>query len=181
LQGPVYYRTLVSLQDLWQLPLILILLYAFTYWWVMEKVEHDGVKKYAIPALSLRLLSAFLALLMYQYYYGYGDTYGYFYCGRQIWNALWEAPIAGLELIFKSPEQYSALARSYADHVHFSSRDSRFVAKVIAIISLFTYKSYLSTSLLLSFLSFIGCWKIYRVFQQMYPQLYRPLKKSKSI
>lgn len=175
MQGIAYYRTLVSMADLWQLPLILILLFAMTSWLINGQQTPAAIRKYAFPALALRLLAAVLALIMYQYYYGYGDTYGYFYCGRQIWTALWEAPLAGLELLFFSPEEYSALARSYADHAHFSSRDSRFVAQVIGVLSLFTFKSYLSISFLLSFLSFIGCWKIFRVFQALYPQLHRPL------
>ena len=172
MQGIAYYRTLVSIHDLWQLPLVMVLIYAFTFWWIMGKTQDPLIKRYAIPALTLRLLSAVLALVMYQYYYGYGDTYGYFYCGRQIWNAIWEAPSAAFELLFQSPENYSALARSYADHVHFSSRDSRFVAQVIGLLSLFTFKSYLSTSFILSFLSFVGCWKIYRVFYRLYPKLH---------
>jgi len=173
--GVSSYRTLVSSADLWQLPLVCIFIYAISFWWINGKTSNTTIKTYAIAALSLRLLSAILALIMYQYYYGYGDTYGYFYCGRQIWTAIWEAPSAGLELLFQSPENYSALAKHYASHPHFSSSSSRFIAQVIGVISLFTFKSYLTTSFILSFLSFIGCWKIYLVFIRLFPQLYRPL------
>ena len=170
-----YYRTLISAADFWQFPLLLILFYAFTYWWKNGRYNNSPVADFIIPALSLRFFCAVLALIMYQYYYGYGDTYGYFYCGRQIWNALWEAPLVGMELLFQAPEEFSKLAISYADHPLFSSRDSRFVAQVIAIFSLFTFKSYLSISLILTYLSFFGCWKIFKVFYQLYPSLYRPL------
>ncbi len=120
-------------------------------------------------------MSAGMVLLMYQYYYGYGDTFGYFYCGRKICEALWEAPLVGMELLLQPPESYSSLAISYADHPHFSSRDSRFMAQVVGLLSVVTFKSYLTVSLLLSYLSFVGCWKIFRVFQQLYPGLHRPL------
>ena len=81
----------------WQIlyPIDYLLLPLFLAIWagIMSAYKNSKYKdtildKYFMPALYARFLGAVLTAMMYQYYYGYGDTFFYFFGCKDIFNAM---------------------------------------------------------------------------------------------
>ena len=103
--------------------------------------------------------------VIYQFYYGGGDTFTYFNLGSKwIWEAFLEDPFIGLDLIFGAgevtPENFQ-----YTQHIYsFGDSASYFVVRVAGLFDIFTFHTYSSTALLFSVLGFAGQWAMYTVF-----------------
>ena len=127
-------------------------------------------------AIYLRFFGAFLSGLMYQYYYGYGDTYFYFTGASDILRGFIKDPSVGLEMVFKKFEDLSPEAKHNITFVRFFLNDSEaLVIRIAGLFNLLSFGSYFGISLWFTSFSFLGCWLLYRVFTDIYPHLHRPL------
>lgn len=89
-----------------------ILIYTGVFWAFRNwRYKDPIVRRYFLPALWFRLAGAFLTALMYQYYYGYGDTFYYYQGVVDIFNAFFRSPITGLEMIVSNYDNYSGEAK----------------------------------------------------------------------
>jgi len=144
-----------------------------------NRYNNSIVAKYFIPALLFRYLGAFLTAAMYQYYYGYGDTFYYFIGVNDIFEKFIQDPLTGLEMIFMPYDLYSNEANEALTlHLLFKQTPSAVVMKTGGFFGIFTFGSYLGVSLGMTTISFIGCWALYRVFYDLYPKLHWPLALS---
>src|SRR5689334_16332126 len=60
-------------------------------------------RKYFIPGLTLKLFGAFFIGLIYQYYYGDGDTFRYFQDARLINSSSGDSVLTWFNLVFHIP------------------------------------------------------------------------------
>lgn len=158
------------------LPVFLSALVAIFYAIQKQRYKGSVVARYFIPALLFRYMGALLTALMYQYYYGYGDTFYYFLGVTDIYEAFLQSPATGIEMIILPQSMYSPEAwDAVTYHYPFSQPPSAMVMKTGAIFSIFTFGSYLGVSLGITSIAFIGMWMLYRVFYDLYPHLHWPL------
>ena len=132
------------------------------------------IRKYFLPALIARLVGAILTALMYQYYYGGGDTFLYFIGAKDVFNAFIGDPYAAYEMLFYDLNDWRVETRDYLTLYNFFYKPNE--AIVIRLSSWFTLPglgTYLGTSLGVTSFSFVGCWCLYLVFYDLYPRLYR--------
>ena len=138
-----------------------------------SRYKDNIVAHYFIPALVFRIIGAFLTALMYQYYYGYGDTFYYYQGVHDIFVALTTDPVTGIELITLPYDLYSEEAKTALTYqMGFRQPSSAVVMGIGGLCSLFAFGSYFGASLGLTTIAFIGCWMLYRVFQDIYPHLH---------
>ncbi len=160
-----------------------ILLPFFILMWVLialrfrnKHYKGSVVYRYFMPALVIRLVGALLSAFMYQYYYGYGDTYFYYFGINDTFNALFSNPGAAYEIIFKDFYDWDLSTHSYLTYRGiFTKPKEAMVIKLGAFMSPFGLGTYIGTSFAITFVSFMGCWGIYRVFYNLYPHLHRTL------
>lgn len=158
------------------MPFFLALWIGIMYAYKNTKYKDTILGKYFMPALCARLLGAVLTALMYQYYYGYGDTFFYYFGANDIYNALIGNINAAIEMLLVdsndwSPQTYDAITyRRF-----FSSPTEATVIRISGLVSPLGLGTYLGISFVLTIFSFLGCWAIYRVFYDLYPHLHKPL------
>lgn len=133
-------------------------------------------RKYYISALSLKVFGAIFVALVYQYYYGGGDTSEYFRHANVINSSADESIGKWFALITRTarwddPEYftYTSQMQWYGDPA------SYLVASITAFINIFTFNSYLPTSVILAYISFSGAWALFRTFASNYPKLVKPI------
>ncbi len=133
-------------------------------------------RKYYISALSLKVFGAIFVALVYQYYYGGGDTSEYFRHANVINSSADESIAKWFALITRTarwddPEYftYTSQMQWYGDPA------SYLVASITAFVNIFTFNSYLPTSVVLAYISFSGVWALFRTFANTYPKLIRPI------
>lgn len=174
---------LINIQDLFIVPLYLGLLISLGFF-LRKKItrNHPVIRKYFMPALYLRILGCFLSGIMYQYYYHGGDTFVYYNGSVAFWDIFWDNPIIYLESMLNSPQNYSMEIKQYFldtdSEVYLRNSSTSIILKIGGFLSLFTFKSYYSIGLIITFFSFLGCWKLFEVFYQQYPHLHKRIAFS---
>lgn len=138
------------------------------------KKEHY---KYFIPALICKIIGAIGVCLVYSFYYKEGgDTVGYHLTSKAYVDVL----LAGKFDHFFEMLNYSShdihqifLDSNVEGGIYFSSSDSYALFTTVLTIpfSFFGCNSFVTTTILLASVSFIGLWKLYEVFIYHFPKL----------
>lgn len=159
------------------LPFLLAAWFGLFIWFRNKRYsDQPNLKRYFLPALGLRFLGAFLTACMYQYYYGYGDTYFYFFGARDIYNALLNNPSVGIEILTTEYQHWSLDAYNAVTLRGFFIHDKEaMVIRIAGFLSPLGGGTYLGISFVLTVFSFLGSWALFRVFYDLYPKLHRPL------
>lgn len=142
--------------------------------------KHYGPKhpwrKYFIPALTVKIFGAIFIGMIYQYYYGGGDTFNFFHHSLVINSASKESFTKWFNLLFHIPNLYDGDYYSYISRMFWYRDPSSYtVASIAAFFSIFTFNTYLPTSVIFAAVSFTGVWALFRTFATNYPQLIRPI------
>lgn len=166
--------------DLIMGPFILLILFGIVYF-QLKKYRNTPIAVYFLPAFWLRMLGAFLTACMYQYYYNGGDTFMYFRHSSSIVQVFLLDPSSGFELIFKDVDNLSHVAESYLSQINrgavnsIHAESTGIVIRVAAFFHFLTFNSFLGTSFIMTTFAFWGCWRIFLVFYDLYPNLHKPL------
>ncbi|WP_416867262.1 MAG: hypothetical protein ACMVP2_07600 [Imperialibacter sp.] len=151
----------MGLQDLIVTPIYLLLLYALAYW-IRPKVTNRDTRKYFIPGLTVKFVGAISLGLIYQFYYGGGDTLNYYNWGAKIvWEAFLDSPTKAISLITAGAE-YPADAFQYASRIiFFGDLPSYSIVRVAGLLAIFTLNSYYAISVCFAAISFSGTWALF--------------------
>lgn len=136
--------------------------------------QGQGLNTFFISAFLLHLLGSVLYAMVIQYYYGSGDSFGFFSGSRFI------SKLSGDELTLKyffyGPEQLSDLfyttdaANEIAEKVVgsvMSNSSNLMVMKISALLSFVSFNRYLIVSIFFGFFSFVGSWKLFRTLDDI--------------
>ncbi len=152
-------------------PIYILLLTIIAY--VLRPFLTDkNTRKYFLPALWIRCFGAISVGLIYQFYYGGGDTYMYYHLGtRFIWEAFLESPLLAIKLIVSGMD-YSPDGFYYQSQIYtYGDSASYFVVRIGGFFSLLTFNNYSGIALLFAFTGFLGCWALFQGFYKIYPSL----------
>jgi hypothetical protein len=164
----------LGLNDLFLTPLYLLVMYLILNR-IKRSQKNPVIRQYFIPAFTVKIIGAIGLGLIYQFYYGGGDTFNYYNDTKVIWEAFLNSPETGLRLIFAgqnpNDELYNYTRRIYfyADH------RSAPVVRVAAFLGFLTFNTYTVTALLFACLSFTGVWALYKALYDLYPAMHRQL------
>ncbi|SET75507.1 hypothetical protein [Hymenobacter actinosclerus] len=164
----------MDLKDLFLTPFYLALFYGLAFA-VRKRFTNALTKKYFIPALSVKFLGAISLGLIYQFYYGGGDTFNYYTHVKIVYQAFSDSPALGLKLIF-GPAVYDPLTIKYTGQMYwYDSATEYFVVRVAAFFALLCFNTYSIIGLFFAALSFSGMWAMYLTFLRIYPLAYKKL------
>ena len=129
-------------------------------------------RPYFINGLTVKIVGALFIGLLYQYYYGYGDTRYYFIQSQILNSALLESPWKWLNLVLHIPQGYEGEYINYTSQLFWYSTLNNFMVVIVAaIFGLLTFTTYLPTSIIFAAVSFTGIWAMFRTFAKQYPKL----------
>ncbi len=164
-------------EDLYLAPLCLILLYFVSY---LMKRRYAGspLAKYIMPAVTIRFVFAILYTLIIAYYYGVGDSFNYYQGVLDMHHAVADDPSVLSEIyskltLEKTDRLYTYFYYSDSWAIRYYMLESRnlMVCKFALPFSLLFNKSFLCISFCISYLAFLGCWRILKLFYEIYPHL----------
>jgi len=171
----------LSISDLLLPPIFIFIILIFARNIVSKQIEEKPEYRYFIYGLMAKIIGGILVCLIYTVYYDGGDTTVYFYSGA----------IPMRNLFLKSPADFLYIMsheNTIEGYFLFDSetlwpqywRDSQafFVIRFISPLALFTFSSYLATSVLLSVVCYTGIWRLYLVFTDAFPKLKKELAIS---
>ena len=168
---------MLSFYDLILTPIYFLILLLWVIYWRNKHYKNSPLKKYILPAFILKSICCILLALLYEYYYGYGDSFNYYRGAVEIWNATKANPIYGLELVFKPVEDCSQAAQDFTEQLSDPQFSSSIINmyKLSGFVGMFCFGTYLPIALIITLLSFLGSWKIFIVFATEFPAYYKQI------
>lgn len=163
----------LSVYDIILTPIYVVILIFIANTIKKRHIENHPEYKYFTWGLSAKLFGAFAFCLIYALYYGGGDTIAYFNGAKSLVNLMFENPGAAYSIIIEndlSPENWSAFNINTGYPPWYMWRDSNTfsVVRYSSFVCLFGANSLIPSSLLTACISYLGIWKLYRLFNNLY-------------
>jgi hypothetical protein len=138
--------------------------------------EGHPLRPYYLPGLYVKFGGAIFIALIYQYYYGGGDTYNFFTQSKTINSALDESVELWIKLLFRVSPDNDPYIYKYSSQLYwYNDPNSYSVGAIGAVFGLFNGTTYIPIALLFAFFSFTGIWAMFKTFVSIYPKLHKPL------
>ncbi len=136
-----------------------------------KKYYTKETKKYFKYGFLLKMSGAIFFGLIYQFYYGGGDTFNYYDHSSVIIKAFLDSPSLGFKLLFSQGEIDPTTFKYVSRLVWYQAPKEFLVAKIAAIFGLVSFNNFTVISLFFACFSFIGLWAMYLAWIDMYPKL----------
>jgi hypothetical protein len=134
------------------------------------------LRKYFLPGLYVKFFGVIFIALIYQFYYGSGDTFAYFEHIQVINSSLFDSVNTWFKLLLGKSSDDDPQLYKYISQLRFYSDHSAYIVSVIgAVVGLFGFTTYIPIALIFAYLSYTGIWAMYRTFANIYPHLIKPL------
>jgi hypothetical protein len=171
------YLEQLGLFELMALPFYLLVIFFIAYYYQRKKIGQNPSYTFFARGVMAKLLGATVFCFVYVYYYKGGDTIAYFEASRSYVKLLELRPSAFSGVYFGANTQsnftqfdmYTGLPFG---NMYFEAR-SAFVVRLLVPVLIMGLNSYLLSSIVLSFLSFFGIWRMYQLFYRYYPSMYK--------
>ena len=158
---------------------ILLPIYIFIFYLIIRsraaKYKNEGLDKYYITAFFLHIAGGVLYAMVIQYYYGYGDTIGFFKGANFITKFVKEDYT--LKYFFYSGSDLSKIFFTTQSGNEFVGHEvvgylmdnsaNLIIMKISALLSFLSFNCYLIITLFFSLFSFIGLWKLFLTFNEI--------------
>lgn len=170
--GLLEHGEILSYWDIILGPIYLMILFFIVYKYI-QRYEQLEIQKYCLPAFSLKIFSAIVTALLYHYYFISIDAKGYFYGSMLVYDTFFKDPSIGFELLTTPLSQFSDAAKALYNQFpsgQFGCSACRQVIKIGTLLSFFTFNTYIPIALILALISFLGSWKLFQVFYDLYPR-----------
>ena len=135
-----------------------------------------ALRPYFMNGLYVKFAGAILIALIYQYYYGGGDTFEFFRHTKIINSALNDSFNTWLKVLTRQPFESNPEVYNYASQMQWYGDPASYsVAAIGAIFGVFCGTNYMPIALLFAYFAFTGVWAMYRTFANIYPKLHKEL------
>ena len=168
----------ITITDFILLPIYLFIVFVFAAYFRNKYYPKDHpLRRYFMPAFTLKIFGAILLGIIYQYYYKGGDSLNYWRQTEIINSSMSDSFLTWFRLITGSAEIYDVDVYNYTTQFWwYGIKTPEYLISVIgALVGLFTMTTYLPTAVIFAAISFIGVWKLYIVFTKLYPRLSKQL------
>ena len=151
--------------------LAVILFIAFYYQTAKLKDHEEYI--YFTPGLIAKIFGGLLITFIYLFYYRGGDTLTYFRSAKTLSNLFVKSPVTYFSILsgHLTPENWSYFDANTGYPMYYRDHWAFAVVRITSIFLFFSAKSLLGTVVLLSTVSYIGIWKLFRFIYKEFPQL----------
>lgn len=134
--------------------------------------------KYLMNAYYVKIVASILFTLIFAFYYGGGDTFAYLCNVLQLRDLLGSDPTSAYNIMFR-PNSFEAyyVMKDYmlAGGTYMTDDSTRIVINFAFFLGFLCFNSYVFLCFSCSMIALAGCWKLYRVFSELYPSLHREI------
>ncbi len=159
-------------QDLLIGPIVLMVLLIHCYLRRQKKLNTDHTYKYFFKAFLFSLIGTTGFILIYTFYYPGGDTHDFYEESVKLSQLYGKNPLEYFETLYARNEHTRSFFNNetgFPKGRYWDDRSTYNMVRVLSILQLIFFKSYVAISIFLSYLSFLGCWFIYKIFCAYYP------------
>ncbi|MBK8519594.1 MAG: hypothetical protein IPL54_01500 [Chitinophagaceae bacterium] len=153
---------------------LLLPVYLYIFYIIVKKTSvkytDPELRKYFFMAFYLHMFGAVAYGMMVQYYYGYGDSFIFYYGSDFLRTQLAQDP-GNIQYFFKPAAEVKLWYDGEVGDINYSGyfgiASNLFIMKVAAVLSLFSFNKYLIITIFFGAFSFAGLWKLFLVFKDI--------------
>lgn len=153
---------------------LLLPVYLYIFYIIVKrssvKYTDPELRRYFFISFYLHMFGAVAYAMMVQYYYGYGDSFIFYYGSDYLSTHVAQDP-GNIQYFFKPATEvkawYDAEVGDLTYAGYFGIDSNLFVMKVSAVLSVFCFNKYLIITLFFGFFSFAGLWRLFLVFKDI--------------
>ncbi len=161
----------ITLLDYLLLPIFLLIIYTIAQF-IRDRDYPPGHpwRPYFMTGLTLKICGAIGIGLIYQYYYGGGDTANYWSYADGLNELALESPVKWFNLVFGIPEWYEGEYSFYISQMPWYGHPSEYtVCTICCLVGIFCLSKYLPMAVIFAAFSYTGLWALFRTFATKYP------------
>jgi hypothetical protein len=163
----------IHLWEIMALPFYLLIIYLFANRIKQRRIENNPLYKFYLWGLFAKIFGGLSFVLIYLFFYHGGDTTGYFESSMAMNNLFFNSPFSWVqnELGSATSEHFSlfSMDTGYPLPYLYFDVQTYMVIRIISPLLIFTFSSYLLTTVLLDWIAFSGIWRLFLVFCDHYP------------
>jgi hypothetical protein len=168
--------------EIWEYSLMLMYLLVLYFYFARIKNARIGKQpeyKYFLFGLYAKIFGGIVFSMIYFYYYKGGDTISYFYSATALSNLAKIDFFDYLQVLFGpndvATRQFFTMETGSPYYFVYYEARAYMVVRLISVLILFTFNSYLITTVIISSISYFGVFRLYQTVVRYYPSLMRPL------
>lgn len=163
----------LSIFDLFATPVALLLVFIVGNSIRQKHIRKHPEYKYYLQGLMLKCFGAIAVCLIYQFYYAGGDTTSYFLNAQVLIKLLAKDPAVFWDMMMGnlSWENFSVFDASTGYSDMYNDKQAMVVVRLVVPLVMLTMQSYLASSILLAWICYTGIWRMYMVFNKVFPNL----------
>lgn len=174
------YLDNLELSEYIAFPIYIIIILLISLYIQKKNIASNPIYRYYTWGVSAKLFGAIAFCLVYIFVYKGGDTILYFESARAMTNLFVEKPTVFFKIISEpaSIENYflfDAKTTGYPWGNFYFDPKTFMVVKLVTPFMFLAFQSYALTTVLFSWVSFAGMWRLYMVFSNYYKEYYRQL------
>lgn len=161
-----------SAKDLFLTPLYVLLVFYVGKGIQNRNIKDNPIYRFYTRGLMLKMGGAIAVCLIYVFYYGGGDTTGYFKSSTLVARMLGHSPNIFFSVLggnLSMDNLYEFVKADLCCPDYYRDSKSFAVVRVATPITLLTFFSYFSTSCIFAALSYGGIWRLFMLFNELYP------------
>jgi len=165
----------VSFWDIIIAPIYFLLIYLWARHIQRKRQRDYPIYKWFTKGLMIKCFAAVVGCLIYQFYYNGGDTINYFYSSHAIAGVLKKNPDMFVRLLLgeRSWETYSAFNYDTGWPFYWKDEHGFFVVRLFAPICILSFHTYIGAALLLVAICYVGIWRLFLLFNYIFPNMDR--------
>lgn len=162
-----------SFWDALIVPAMIIIAWTFAIRIKNRKIQDHPAYRFYHWGLLFKIAGALALCLIYIFYYGGGDTTGYFHSAMALRNLLFEDAGSYFSILANNltPENFSAFTNETGYPGYFRDPNSFTVVRFTSVVLLFTTGSFLQASVLTAIITYSGIWRLYMLFCELFPKI----------
>jgi len=169
---------LYSFLDFVLAPFYIAIIFFFANNYKNKKIATNPIYKYYVRGLQLKIVGAIGFFAIYVFYYGGGDTTAFFQSSGLLTKLFMSHPYQYFSIMFGNLSEQNLTAffnaglccpQYYKDFNTFAI--VRYVSPIVAISGF----SYISSTIIFSYLTYICIWRLFIVFNELYPNFEKKL------
>jgi hypothetical protein len=166
-------QSFISISDLILVPLYFLLLISISNRIKRKNISKKPEYKYLTKGLVLKLAGVSLFCVIYIFVYGGGDTTNYFLGSRAMVKLLFQNFDRGIAMIgnlYSVHNNYSFFNSETGWPPHYMYRDERtfIVSRITTVLYILGSGSFIITSFLTAAFSYLGIWKLFTLFANIF-------------
>lgn len=155
------------------LPVYLLIIYKIAYYY-RDKYYHEGhqYRPYFISGLTVKIVGSIFIGLIYNYYYGGGDTFNYLEHSQIINSTFTESPATWFRLITHQADDRNLTDMLALSRMYWYGDPAAYTTSCLgAFIGMFCFTKYLVINVIIAGITFIGTWLMFITFTKQYSHL----------